>query len=107
MKTPPMISLKNSERLLALSREERFDRFTRIAQNTFNASIAVITLLDKETLWFKSCQGIDVAGIPSEGCFCYEALQSNDILCLPDTLKDERFYHNVLVVNAPHIAKAK
>jgi hypothetical protein len=32
--------------MLNLTREERFDRFTRIAQYTFNTPIAVITLLD-------------------------------------------------------------
>lgn len=107
MKTTPspliQISLKENEIILNLTREERFDRFTRITQQTFNTPIAIITLLDNENLWFKSCQGIDVTGIPSERSFCYEAMQSNEILCLPDTLKDERFCHNMLVVNAPYI----
>src|SRR5579862_3698369 len=38
--------------------EERFDRITRLAKKLFEIPIALITLVDAERQWFKSCQGL-------------------------------------------------
>ena len=38
--------------------EERFDRLTRLAQRTLDAPIALVSLVDSDRQWFKSCQGL-------------------------------------------------
>ena len=38
--------------------EERFDRITRIATRLFDVPIALITLVDSNRQWFKSCRFI-------------------------------------------------
>lgn len=35
--------------------EERFDRITRIAKAHFGVSIALVSLVDANRQWFKSC----------------------------------------------------
>ena len=35
--------------------EERFDRLTRLAKRMFNVPIALVSLVDVNRQWFKSC----------------------------------------------------
>ena len=37
--------------------EERFDRLTRMAKRMFGVPIALVSLVDKNRQWFKSCIG--------------------------------------------------
>ena len=37
--------------------EERFDRLTRLARRLFDVPIALVSLVDSNRQWFKSCQG--------------------------------------------------
>lgn len=83
--------------------EERFDRITRIAAATFGVPIALISLIDKDRQWFRSCVGLDVRETPRDVAFCaYAVLQRTDIV-VPDTLLDDRFADNPLVVAGPRV----
>lgn len=77
--------------------EERFDRLTRLARRFFDVPAAVVSLIDSERQWFKSCAGVDVKETSREISFCGHAILGHDPLIVPDTLKDERFYDNPLV----------
>ncbi|RBH46193.1 GGDEF domain-containing protein, partial [Pseudomonas sp. MWU13-2860] len=44
--------------------EERFDRLTRLAKRLFNVPIALVTLVDSDRQWFKSCVGLGVSETP-------------------------------------------
>ena len=46
-------------RILDTPPEERFDRLTRVAAALFDAPISLVTLIDSERQWFKSCIGLD------------------------------------------------
>lgn len=50
--------------LLDSAPEERFDRLTRLARRLFNVPIALVTLVDTNRQWFKSCVGLDVRETP-------------------------------------------
>lgn len=83
--------------------EERFDRLTRIAKRLFGVPIALVSLVDMNRQWFKSCQGLAVTEMSRDISFCGHAILGNDIFMIADTLEDERFYDNPLVLNEPRI----
>lgn len=108
---PPPLPIDEAFRLESLrslnildtSAEERFDRLTRLAKRLFGVQIALISLVDANRQWFKSCQGLDVTETPREVSFCGHAILSNNIMVIPDALLDERFHDNPLVVDDPKI----
>jgi diguanylate cyclase (GGDEF)-like protein/PAS domain S-box-containing protein len=83
--------------------EERFDRLTRLAQRIFDVPIAVITLVDSDRQWFKSCQGLDATETPRSISFCGHAILGDEVFVIPDAALDPRFADNPLVAGAPHI----
>jgi len=89
--------------VLDTPREERFDRITRITAATLDVPIALISLVDKDRQWFKSCVGIDVSETPRELAFCAHAVLERADVVVADTLLDDRFADNPLVVDGPRI----
>jgi PAS domain S-box-containing protein len=89
--------------ILDTPREERFDRITRLAQRLFDVPIALITLVDANRQWFKSCLGLDVDRTSRSVSFCAHAILHNDALIIPDARLDERFADNPLVTGDPGI----
>ncbi|MDP1932026.1 MAG: sensor domain-containing diguanylate cyclase [Gammaproteobacteria bacterium] len=83
--------------------EERFDRLTRMAKRLFGVPIALVSLVDENRQWFKSCFGLTVSETSRDISFCGHAILGNDLFIIPDTIADERFFDNPLVLNAPHI----
>ena len=83
--------------------EERFDRLTRLAKRMFDVPIALVSLVDEDRQWFKSCIGLNVSETPRDISFCGHAILGNEIFIIPDAIKDERFSDNPLVLNEPYI----
>lgn len=83
--------------------EERFDRLTRLAQKLLNVPIALVSLVDSNRQWFKSCQGLDATETPRSISFCGHAILENQLFIIPDALLDPRFADNPLVVEPPNI----
>ena len=83
--------------------EESFDRITRLAKYMFNVPIALISLVDEERQWFKSCIGLDVRETPRDISFCGHAILGDEPLVINDALSDSRFADNPLVTQAPNI----
>lgn len=109
--TPPSIPANEQLRLdtlralniLDTSAEERFDRLTRLARRLFGVPIALVSLVDANRQWFKSCIGLSSTESPREISFCGHAILDDGILMVPDALLDERFHDNPLVVDEPGI----
>ena len=107
----PAIPLDEEKRLAALHAlnvldtlpEERFDRLTRLARHMFGVPIALVSLVDSNRQWFKSCQGLDASETPRNISFCGHAILEDRIFVISDTLLDPRFADNPLVSDAPHI----
>jgi PAS domain S-box-containing protein len=89
--------------LLDTPREDRFDRFTRLALAAFNVPIALVSLVDRERQWFKSHAGLDYCATPRPLAFCSHAIALDDMLVVSDTLADERFATHPHVTGAPRI----
>lgn len=107
----PQFPQNEQQRLRALQKlcildtppEERLDRITRIATHFFNVPIALVTLVDAQRQWFKSCQGLDVSETPRSISFCGHTILGNTAMVVPDTLRDPRFADNPLVESEPRI----
>ena len=83
--------------------EERFDRITRLTQRLFDVPIALISLVDADRQWFKSCQGLSDSETPRDISFCGHAILDDDVMVIPDTQLDPRFSDNPLVTGHPNI----
>jgi len=83
--------------------EERFDRVTRIAAALFRVPVALVSLVDANRQWFKSCVGTDLRESSREASFCAHAVAARELLVVTDALHDHRFADNPMVVGAPHV----
>ena len=93
----------NALNILDTEPEERFDRLTRIAKRLFDVPIALVSLVDENRQWFKSCIGLNVRQTDRNISFCGHAILGDGIFIIPNALKDERFADNPLVIDEPHI----
>jgi len=110
MKTPDLpqneqerLSTLQSLTILDSAPDERFDRLTRIAIKLFDVPVALVSIVDKNRQWFKSCQGIDITETSRELSFCGHAILGDGAFVVEDTHKDERFIDNPLLIGQKHI----
>jgi two-component sensor histidine kinase len=83
-----------------------FDRLTRLAASLFNAEVSLVSLVDLERQWFKSCYGLeDRRETPVDMSFCAHLIAEpqQPFMVINDALKDERFARNPLVTGSPFI----
>lgn len=83
--------------------EERFDRLTRMAKRIFDVPIALVSIVDENRQWFKSCMGLNVSETDRDISFCGHTILGHEIFLVPDASEDPRFFDNPLVMNEPHI----
>ncbi len=83
--------------------EDRFDRLTRMAMRIFGVPMAVVSLVDENVLWLKSCIGLGFNEAPRDTSFCGHAILGSEIFVVHDATKDERFADNPSVLNDPNI----
>lgn len=97
------LQVLNALKLLDSGPDERFDRLTRMARRLFDVPIALVTLVDFNRQWFKSCQGLSVSETPRDVSFCGHAILGDDVFVIPDATADVRFFDNPLVAGRPDI----
>ncbi len=97
------IASLHSLRILDTPAEERFDTITRLAALAFEAPIVLVSLVDANRQWFKSCVGLAGSETEREISFCGHAILQSTALVIPDALEDPRFADNPLVTGPPHI----
>ena len=91
------LSALRSYSILDTSPSTAFDHLTEIAADFFQVPIALITLVDRERIWFKSRQGCESRQIAREAGFCASAIMSSDVHVVSDATTDARTRHNSLV----------
>ena len=69
----------------------------------FGVQIALVSIVDTNRQWFKSCDGLDASETSREISFCGHAILGDDIFLVPDAALDERFSDNPLVTGEPNI----
>lgn len=81
--------------------EGSFDNITRLAKLIFGTSMSSLSLIDKDRQWLKSSHGMANKEVPRSISFCAHAIATNGPTVVLDTLQDERFRDNPLVVGDP------
>jgi GAF domain-containing protein len=107
----PSPSSSDSDRLDTLARydildtppEREFDRIPRLVAQLLDVPIALVSLLDEDRQWFKSCVGLDRRETKREHAFCAYNLHDASVLVVEDATKDPRFAQNPLVTGPPGI----
>jgi GAF domain-containing protein len=74
-----------------------FDRVTAIAARRFAVPISIISIVDRDRIWFKSRHGLDVEQIGRDPGLCASAILRPDPHILVDASKDVRSLANPLV----------
>lgn len=84
--------------ILDTPRESDFDDVVKILADICEVPISLITLLDRDSQWFKAAVGVgDLTGTPREISVCTHAVLQDDLFVVPDTRQDPRFAQNPLV----------
>ena len=89
--------------LLDTEPEERFDVLTREAAEKLKVSMSMVSILDSDREWYKSCVGFNKKEGGRAESFCGHALLATNIFIVEDTLKDSRFADNPTVIGEPFI----
>jgi diguanylate cyclase (GGDEF)-like protein len=79
--------------------QHRFDRITRTICRLFYMPIAYISLIDKDTQWIKSAQGLDLISTTRDISICSHTLLADEYIVCEDLTKDERFSDNEYVTS--------
>ncbi len=90
-------------KILDTAREEQFDDLTYLAKQICNTPVSLISLVDKDRQWFKSCFGIDAQQAPREQAFCAYTILSSEPFVVTDSINDPRVNDNPLVLYPPKI----
>ncbi len=100
-----------SARLAALRRynlldprpETALDELARLAAQICATPIALVTFVDENREWFKSCVGLEMAHVARINAFGAHAILQGQPLLVEDARRDERFAASPLVSAAPRI----
>ncbi len=83
--------------------EAAYDRIVRRVNECLGVPVCVISLAEQDEMWFKAKVGTALDSLPRDGSFCQAALESADLLVVPDALASPVFRAHPLVIGEPHI----
>jgi EAL domain-containing protein (putative c-di-GMP-specific phosphodiesterase class I)/GAF domain-containing protein len=83
--------------------EPAFDDIGALVRDIAGTPIGIISLVDENRQWFKSCIGLDAKETPRNISFCGHTILQRSPLIINDALEDPRFCDNPLVLQEPHI----
>lgn len=83
--------------------EPVFDDLSALARELAGVPIGIISLVDENRQWFKSCLGLDVKETPRNVSFCGHTILQRQPLIIGNALADPRFADNPLVTGSPDI----
>jgi sigma-B regulation protein RsbU (phosphoserine phosphatase) len=74
-----------------------FDRITALAARHFGVPIAIVSIVDRDRIWFKSHHGVDVREIGRDPGLCASAIMQDGPWVVEDAATDPRTLANPLV----------
>ncbi|MGI8570442.1 MAG: PAS domain-containing protein [Methylocella sp.] len=100
-----LIPANEPERLAAVTRYDilgtppngAFDRITAIAARLFNVPISIVSIVDRDRIWFKSHHGLSATGAGRDPGLCASAILRDEPRVLPDARCDVHALANPLV----------
>jgi EAL domain-containing protein (putative c-di-GMP-specific phosphodiesterase class I)/GGDEF domain-containing protein len=91
--------------ILDTNPDPSFDDITELARQVAGSDIAIISLVDADRQWFKSCVGVCLPQqqTPRSISFCAHTILQQTPLIIEDACADPRFAENPLVIGEPGI----
>jgi EAL domain-containing protein (putative c-di-GMP-specific phosphodiesterase class I)/GAF domain-containing protein len=110
---PPRIPADDAARVFELHTfglldsqpDSGFDDISELTRRIAGTEIGIISLVDSERQWFKSCVGAPLGQqeTPRDVSFCGHTILQREPLVIHDALLDPRFADNPLVQGEPHL----
>ena len=85
--------------------DANFDDISQLASRVAGTEIGIVSLVDANRQWFKSCVGAPLGQqqTPRPVSFCGHTILQRDPLIINDALQDHRFADNPMVTGEPHL----
>ncbi|MBD2110255.1 MULTISPECIES: PAS domain S-box protein [Cyanophyceae] len=83
--------------ILDMQSDKALDRVTAIAARLFQVPIALVTIVDRDRIWFKSRYGVTLEQIDRELGLCASAILQGEVYAITDARQDPRTQSNSLV----------
>ena len=90
-------------RILDTSHDQAFDGLCALAAQLSQLPMAVISIADRDRVWFKSSNGLSGKQAPIDISFCTWVINSGEFFQVEDACADSRFADNPQVSGAPGI----
>jgi len=97
------VSELDSYAILDTPAETSFDELTSLAAYICGTPISLVSLVDKDRMWFKSKVGLAVSEIPRIDGFCSSAICDEVVLVVPDAAANPRLANHPLVTSDPKL----
>ncbi len=98
-----VLPLKTTTVLPASAVPPKVGLVSLVRLSLFDAPVSLVSLVDENRQWFKSCVGIEQCETSREVSFCAHALKSDGVMVVTDALLDPRFADNPLVTDGPRV----
>ncbi len=89
--------------ILDTSADARFDTIVDLTQKIFDVPVCLISFVDEDRQWFKSCYGVDVKETSRNIAFCNYTILTDEVFEVPDAALDDRFKENPLVTGLHNV----
>lgn len=83
--------------------EEAYDNIAQLAGFICKAPIVLVNFIDENRQWFKAKLGLDCREMPRCVGLSYLCQERRQLVVIPDTLADEQFANNSVVINYPFV----
>jgi GAF domain-containing protein len=99
---PGRLAALHDVALLDSPPEESFDRLARLAARVVNAPVALVSAVDRDRQFFKSCLGLPEPWAtrretPLSHSFCQHVVAAKEPVIVSDARKDERLLDNLAI----------
>lgn len=108
---PDRLSELRASDLLDTPADEEFDRLTRLASTVLHAPVALVSLVDADRQYLKSCIGLpepwaSARETPLSHSFCQHVVVSNDVLIIEDARNHPLVRNNLAIRDLNVVAYA-
>lgn len=83
--------------IVGIQPEAHFEAICRVLCRIFDAPIALVSLVERDQVWFRAKCGVAAESAPRDIAFCSHTILSDDVVLVEDLARDERFRDNPLV----------
>lgn len=101
---PDRLEALQSFHILDTLPEEDFDNLARLACTVCDVPTAMVNMVDRDRVWFKSRLGLDDEQCPRDVAFCaHTVVEPGGVMVVPDARYDDRFADNPQVQAEPPV----